>query len=145
MPNNGDFSVEEGMKFTQDFEGFRPTTYKDTRGIPTIGFGFNKQVYNLPDYIDKNTATQIMEPIYRQSVQRAVDFTGNKWFDLTPKQQYILSDMAYNLGPGLFNFKNLQQAILAGNNELVKQEMINSNWYKQVGRRSKHHVENWDK
>lgn len=130
--------------FTKDFEGFRDTPYKDTKGIPTIGYGFNMATdKTLPSKMTKQQADEYFVPKYKHALTIAQDFAGNRWNTLAPMQQAILADMAYNLGYKLNNFKKMRQAVLNQDNSRVVREMQNSDWYGQVGNRSKHHVANW--
>lgn len=54
----------------------------------------------------------------------------------------VLVNMAFNIGrPRLSKFKNMLAAIEAKDYNLAAEEMIDSKWYRQVGRRSKELVE----
>ena len=54
----------------------------------------------------------------------------------------VLVNMAFNIGrPRLSKFKNMLAAIEAKDYSLAADEMIDSKWYHQVGRRSKELVE----
>jgi lysozyme len=136
---------DSGIAMTKDFEGFKENPYIDTRGIPTVGYGFNLNAY--PQFkgrkITRKEADKIFPELYSDAVNRAMTYADTAWSNLNPKQQTILIDMAYNLGDKLNDFKRMRFNLMKGDNEGVVKEMQNSKWYKQVGRRSKHHVENW--
>ena len=54
----------------------------------------------------------------------------------------VLVNMAFNIGrPRLSKFKNMLAAIEAKDYNLAAEEMIDSKWYRQVGRRSEELVE----
>lgn len=54
----------------------------------------------------------------------------------------VLVNMAFNIGrPRLSQFKNMIAAVNANDYQLAADEMIDSRWYNQVGRRSKELVE----
>ena len=56
--------------------------------------------------------------------------------------QRVLVNMAFNLGRNrLGRFKNMLTAVNEGNYKKAADEMIDSRWYHQVGRRSKELVE----
>ena len=134
------------QKKTQEFEGgFVPETYIDSTGNPTVGYGFNRNAYPyLPATMTKEQADQYFIPIYQDARKRAQKFSGSAWDYLSPNQQGIVIDMAYNLGDKLYDFKNMQKNLQNYNIEGTKKEMVNSKWYKQTGNRSKYNVENWD-
>jgi lysozyme len=136
---------DQGAQMTQEYEGFRPTPYKDTQGIPTIGYGFNMQAYpNMPKQMTQAQAAQLFQVPYLQAINKAQSYAGPVWQYLPPNQQMILSDMAYNLGDRLYGFKDMRKALQDYDVEGVKREMRNSKWFQQTGRRAKAHVMNWD-
>jgi lysozyme len=56
--------------------------------------------------------------------------------------QRVVVNMAFNLGRNrLSKFKNMIKYVNEGNYLMAAQEMINSKWYSQVGRRSKELVD----
>lgn len=137
---------DNGLAMTKEFESFRSKPYLDTMGKPTIGYGFNIEAY--PQFkgrksITRTEADNVIQDIYGDAVNRAMDYADTKWSSLTPKQQMILIDMSYNLGNKLMDFKDMRYNLMKGDTEGVKREMKNSKWYGQVGRRSRHHIANW--
>ena len=138
---------EEGMKMTQQYEGFKSSPYTDTRGVPTIGYGFNMNTNKgLPNPMTREQAQPILQQQYSKAVNDAINYSGEQWYALSPQQQMIIVDMAYNLGgAGLGGFKDMQANIKSLNFKDVPNDMKNSNWYGQVGNRSKEHIQNWNK
>jgi lysozyme len=136
-------------EMTKDFEGWRSKKYKDTKGIDTIGWGFNmtnptvKKMLPYQVRIGKRELTKAeAEPIYRQlkkdAHKIALRFLQEKAFNkLSPERQGVIDDMAYNLGPKLMKFKNLRMALMKQNYPWAVKEMENSLWYGQVKNRAK--------
>ena len=144
----------EGAEMTKYFEGFKKDLYKDTKGVQTIGYGFNVnamkdllplEVIQGKRSLTKVEASSIFDIAYSRAKEKAVEFATPQIFQsLTPAQQNILTDMSYNLGGKLFKFKNMQNALLNKDFNGVVREMQDSSWYEQVGRRSKYHVDNFN-
>ncbi len=110
-------------------EGFRGMPYNDTLGYPTIGYGTK-----LP--IDEEEAELLLEKRLndvRRELESRVDF-----FDNLPETiQTVLLDMAYNMGvPRLFTFRRMWEAVRDRNWGKMADEMVDSLWYRQVGRRA---------
>ena len=153
MANQVEVIPDYSRNMTKEFEGFRGQPYNDSRGIPTIGYGTNLNIHKnrIPvevmegqQSLAPNYADQLFNEMYDEAWERAKGFATPEIFEgLSPIRKSILADMSYNLGNKLFQFQNMQKAVQAGDAEAVKREMKNSKWYKQVGRRSKHHVRSW--
>ena len=139
---------------TKDFEGFVPTIYEDTVGKKTIGYGFNledKTVSKLipPEVklgkreITKEEADKIFNSLYSRAQNDAKKFIGMDNFGkLKPEARNILTDMAYNMGYNrLSAFQRLKKAMINGNMVTAAEELKNSKWFGQVGRRSRFHYE----
>lgn len=142
-----------GIPQTKEFEGFRDKTYMDTKGNPTIGYGFNLNDKNMRSMVPSDViagrrplsqqeADKIFMVRYNQAARDAMNYVGSDaMLRMDPERQAIIVDMAYNLGPNkLAEFKQMKKAILAGDYQRAASEMMDSDWYKQTGRRSKHHV-----
>ena len=135
---------KQGQELTKKYEGFRSSPYADTRGIQTIGYGFNMQANkSLPSKMDRQTADRYFNNYYKQAADTAQAFAGDRWEKLDDNQKAILADMAYNMHNKLFGFQNMRADLQAGNNQGVQREMQNSNWYNQVGQRGVGDVSNW--
>lgn len=152
-------------------EGFVACPYKDSKGIATIGIGYNltnssarKDLENagitnidaIMNYqagstncpanapkITEAQAIKLLENYLPKARATAVDFAGGESeFQSHPEDmQKILIDMAYNLGEARFNgpkgFNNMKAALRNHNYVDVAKEMVNSDWYTQVGNRAK--------
>lgn len=152
-------SVEELRSFIAPWEGgYRSKAYQDSKGIWTIGVGYNLEQnsadtelkalgVNKQDLISgKNSLNQQqMDVLFDKSIKRAVA-DAHKWIpnlDTLPKEaQLICVDMAFNMGGGaIMTFSNTGKAIQSKQFAKAADLMEKSRWYGQVGNRSKHHVE----
>lgn len=145
-----------GSLMTKQFEGYRDRIYKDTKGHNTIGYGFNIDEPGVAQLIPQSV-TDGLRPItpqesdavynvlYQKAQNDAINFVGkDKFAALPPEKQAILTDLAYNLGPNkLGGFVKFKDAVLKGDNLRAASELKDSEWYKQVGNRGKHHVLKW--
>ncbi len=147
---------EESTRETQliRHEGYRTQVYKDTRGILTIGIGFNLTRPDASNLVQKVgadytkvlkenqalTKNQIMQ-LFRYDLSNTVVQARQtvKSYDTQPKEvQDVVVNMIYNLGPtGFSKFKKAIAAIEARDYVAAAREMKDSNWYHQVGNRSK--------
>lgn len=135
---------EQGKEMTKKYEGFRSSPYEDTKGIPTIGYGFNMRANKaLPSQMDRKTADKYFEHYYQQAASTAQAFAGDRWEKLDDNQKAVLADMAYNMHNKLFGFKNMRANLQAGDDQGVQKEMQNSNWFSEVGQRGTGDVSNW--
>ena len=137
-----------------DHEGKRNTVYKDSRGIPTIGVGFNlnrqdsnallTQVGANPGQIKRGQSklsnkqiNTLLNKDLKKSKEDAKQLVKN--FTSLPREvQGVLIEMVFNLGKfGLAKFKKFLDYINKNDWKKASAEMLNSDWAKQVGRRSK--------
>ena len=74
---------------------------------------------------------------YSDACNLVLNFAGQ-----TPTAQRVLVNMAFNLGRNrLSKFKNMLKAVNEGDYQKAADEMVDSKWYRQVGRRSEELVE----
>lgn len=140
-------------------EGFVPAPYKDTKGIWTIGIGFNIQTRNDVDQklkaagIDERTRKSIITKrqgrITKQQAEKLLDMTISEAYEdakrIVPsftKQpleiQGVLVDMTFNIGPtGLKKFSKFINYVDTNQYAKAADEMKKSLWYRQVGDRAK--------
>tara|TARA_R100001163_G_C5025462_1_gene167135 strand:+ start:62 stop:490 length:429 start_codon:yes stop_codon:yes gene_type:complete len=113
-------------------EGVRDKVYLDTEGIETIGVGRNLRDKGLSeDEINYLLMNDIDE--FKSKVQDTWDW----WDDLDDVRQRVVVDMAFNMGlGGLSKFKKTLGHIESGEYEEASEEMLNSRWAEQVGRRA---------
>ncbi len=114
-------------------EGLKLRPYRDTVGKLTIGVG-----RNLDDRgITKDEALYMLENDIR-TAEEELDQRIPWWRELDDVRQEVLLNMAFNLGvPKLMKFKRFLKALKEGNYGQASDEMLNSLWAQQVGRRAK--------
>ena len=115
-----------------DHEGMRRKPYRCTAGKLTIGVGRNLDDRGIsPDEAMYMLANDIKDA--RRELSAAF-----LWFDkLDEVRQAVLIDMCVNLGLSrLQGFRNTLALIGVGKYEAAAQEMLNSKWAEQVGRRA---------
>lgn len=115
-----------------DHEGLRLKPYTDTVGKLTVGIG-----RNLADRgISKQTALDMLDEDIDLSTRELTEAFG--WFSsLDPVRQRVLIDMHINLGLfRLRRFSLMLAAIGRKDYQTAAQEMLNSKWREQVGRRA---------
>ena len=130
---------------TKEFEGWRPDIYYDTKGIPTIGYGFNLEnaiaeaMLKGRKTITKEEAEPIFWALYNQAQQDAEQAIGSEHYNQLPQEaQGVFTDMSYNLGLDKFDdFIRMIGAAREQDWERVGEEMKDSKWWTDVGRRSK--------
>jgi lysozyme len=127
-------SIEEQL---MEHEGFRPTVYKCSAGKLTIGFGRNLESNGITM---AEARILLRNDIY--TAERDCRSIFPDWENFSKSRQWALIDMRFNLGPqGLRSFVRMISAISHGNWDLAAKEAVDSTWYHQVGRRSRHIVE----
>lgn len=146
-------TTEDAMTFIEPHEGRRSRTYLDAKGIPTIGIGFNlrrpdarEKLMMLGHNIDDIMKGQIeltdeeINALFKDDV-KAARTHAERFTDLSkhPRNvQLAIIDMAFNLGPTRLNkFVKFKKALEEKDYVTAAKEMTNSNWYHQVGNRSK--------
>ena len=115
-----------------DHEGMHRKPYRCTAGKLTIGVGRNLDDRGIsPDEAMYMLANDIKDA--RRELSAAFP-----WFDkLDDVRQAVLIDMHVNLGLSrLQGFRNTLALIGVGKYEAAAQEMLNSKWAEQVGRRA---------
>jgi len=157
--------IEEQDNFLQttrnmiaQHEGKENFVYKDTEGISTIGRGFNLSRpdakekiqslgLNFNDILNKRVGLtdkqieQLFKYTYNEALGVANSFLPN--FETYPNTiKQVIIDMAFNMGPNKLNqFKKFRQALIRRDFQKAADEMIDSQWYNQVGNRSKELVQ----
>lgn len=111
--------------------------YQDSLGINTIGYGRNIDEKGLSEeeaeYLLKN---DIAESIYQTS-----ELLSSTWDLLSQNRKAVVVDMVFNMGLTRFmGFKKMIAALHAGDYYEAAEQMIDSKWYGQVGRRGENLV-----
>ena len=112
-------------------EGFRRRMYKDSVGVPTIGYGFNLEQIELPKPVAELWLSFEIEKHQKELEQY-------HWYNRQPEPvKDALLDMHYNLGhSGFMEFKKMIKALKNDKREEAANEMLDSKWAHQVGRRA---------
>jgi len=127
------------------FEGYSEKPYVCPAGKWTIGFGYN--------YQDRGFKTSDITEIFKNgfTIQHAEKLLGNDvreciralenvypfFKELSEPRRAVLVDMVYQLGmSGFQKFRKMIAAIQVNDFEKATEEMTDSLWYKQSGRRS---------
>lgn len=146
--------IKQIIPRVKQHEGVKPKKYLDSRGIPTVGVGFNlkrsdadqklKSVGANPVKVKQGkqalTTKQIETLLITdlQNSKKAVaDLVPNLGSHPAPVQG-VLIEMAFNLGKkGLSEFKNFLGNLNSKKYDVAATEMLKSSWSKQVGQRAK--------
>jgi lysozyme len=121
-------AFEEHLKWAEAIKEF---PYRCSAGKLTIGVGRNLDDRGLSsdeiDYLLKNDIKEVLSDCGKLSY----------WNTLDSVRQLIIADMVFNLGLSRFlRFVKFNAAMEKCDYTLAAHEMMDSNWYKQVGRRA---------
>ena len=128
-------------------EGYKDTIYLCSEGIPTFGIGHAVKEYDVEWTWPVGTPVEKerIENAFKQDLDDACSDCAALFLQFAsfPDQvKRVLVNMAFNLGrTRLGKFKNVIRHTNEGNYLMAANEMVNSRWYRQVGRRSKELVE----
>lgn len=123
--------IELLKKDLKDAEGLRLKPYKDTVGKITIGVGRNLDDVGITEeeafFLLDNDIKHVLE-----------ELSSIKVFPLlSDPRQRVIAELAFNLGMGnLMEFKDMWKAIQEKNWDKAADEMLDSLWAKQVGKRA---------
>lgn len=131
---------EDGINFLINLEGFKLCSYKDTKGIWTIGIGSTRHVDNTPVKKDEKISKN---EVYKLFHITAVDYENaiNKYIkiSLTQNQFNALFALCYNIGiTGFATSTVLKRINNKDTEENIKEAWMR--WTKQkelIGRRKK--------
>lgn len=125
--------MKDKLKFTAEMEGLKLKPYKCPAGKLTIGYGHNIE--------DNGISTSVAEQMLSEDISECDRILRTKYKKIANKPNYIIEtcrDMLFNLGEKRFSkFKNFIKAIEDEDENSMLAEMVDSTWFKQVGRRSK--------
>lgn len=117
-------------------EGFKPFPYQDTRNLPTIGYGF---------LLDPERSEGLPRPVaefwLRYVVNASLAEFRNRWapFDSQPPDvQRALGNMIHQMGVnGVLGFKDMLDALEAGDRTQAALEAMSSKWATQTPNRAR--------
>ena len=117
--------------YLRRYEGFSKLPYKCTTGHLTIGYG-----HNLEHGISAAAAEFSLQEDLNKAA-RAVKDAFPWWWKMDEARQFVLVDMAFNMGiAGLKGFKKMLAAMEQGDYQTAAKEMLESKWAGQVKRRA---------
>ncbi len=113
-------------------EGFRPLPYFDSRGVMTLGYGFNL----FSDGLTQNEGSAVL---HIRTWSRYIEMLNHlPWVRyIDDARQGVLLNMAYNLGTvGELKFHVTLADVQAKRYDLAAVDMLKSAWANQVGERA---------
>lgn len=113
-------------------EGYRQHPYRDSKGILTIGIGFNLEA----DGLSLDESRLVLK--YRLWKRYLALITALPWVKyLDDARQGVLLNMAYNMGvTDVLTFRTLLPLIQAGQWDKAADDMASTEWHKEVGARA---------
>lgn len=137
------------MSYVKGNEGYRSEIYDDTKGLKTIGYGFNLKdkttakllpadVLSGKRKITQDEAEEVFTKRFAIAIDDAISFVGKEYFDkLSNSQKKGLIDMSYNMGAKSLNgFDELRKALQSGDKLKAKYEVLHSQYRKDVPARA---------
>ena len=112
----------QGLNLIEQSEGFRSTVYKDTSGIPTIGYGH--RITHGESYPHGITKAQAEALLLRDVAAAEAAVTDLVKVPLTQPQFDALVDFAYNLGAGRLAASTLLRDLNAGHYLLAAAQIL---------------------
>ena len=128
-------------------EGYVTEIYLDSENLPTFGIGHlvteSDMEYTWP--VGTPVEDERILDVFNEDCQTAYSDACAIFMNLDSQPfdcQRVCINMAFNLGRNrLSNFKNMIRYVNEGNYVMAANEMVDSKWYRQVGRRSKELVD----
>ena len=141
--------LDMALDLVKEAEGFSATRYLCPAKKITQGYGRNLEAHPLTEEeenelgeegtVSERTATKwALKELVECEIKLSQNIIYNK---LSPTRKAVLLDMCFNIGyAGLMKFKKMWFAL--GNRDFAEasRQMKDSNWYIQVGNRSKRNV-----
>ena len=114
-------------------EGYKPTVYKCTEGVDTIGIGFAIKALHLSE--------EVCDMILEEKLEALEERFEDKfdWFRTSPVEvRNVMLNMAYQLGfRGFCKFKKTIAYLEEAEWDKASVEMLDSKWAKQTPNRAK--------
>lgn len=155
------FSADEIPKVREKViksEGVRDTVYKDSRGIATIGVGFNleqpgaravieylganyEQVLAGKTSLTKEQIKTLNDISLANAMMQAEDIYPNM-SKLPFRKRAVIVDLAYNLGGEKLDneFVDFSAAVRKGNMKKAASELVGTPYARQVGARARENI-----
>lgn len=129
-------NLDKAVSLIKQFEGFSPTVYKDSAGVPTVGYGSTlwqgKPVAVSQKPITEEQAANQLEIDVRKF---AIGIGGLLKVDVNENQLCALVVLAYNIGISNFASSSALRAINEGDdNDTIKSKWVLWNKSKNASR-----------
>jgi len=129
-------NVDEFKRHLRWAEGVKNFPYEDTEGNLTIGVGRNLDSNGLTD----DEVEFLLQTDANNAIKDAKSLPY--WDSLNSARQLVVCDLCFNLGLTRFlRFTKTNAALSAGEYDKAADEMVDSRWYKQTGRRAERLVD----
>jgi lysozyme len=127
-----DLDLDLVKKRLLDFEGMVLTAYRCKSNLLTIGVG--RQIENRG--ITEEEALYLLENDIKETIAQ-LDKHWAVWTSFPPKAQHVCVDLVFNMGINTFmSFRKTRSYMELGEWEKAGDELLNSQYAKQVGRRA---------
>ena len=140
-------NIEQLREQLEVDEGCVYEIYNDHLGYPTFGIGHlvkesdPEQGQSLGTAVSSERVAEAFESDI-QSVLRDCDILYSDFDDLPEEAQQVIANMMFNLGrPRLSKFAGMKRGVDARDWNAAADEMVDSNWYRQVTNRADRLVE----
>lgn len=128
-----EIAVDEGVKYE---------IYLDHLGLPTFGIG-HLVIESDPEH-GEPVGTEVSEDRVNECFDKDVEIVLSDcetlypdYYDLPEEVQLIIANMMFNMGrPRLSKFKGMKRGVDARDWNAAADEMVDSNWYRQVTNRA---------
>lgn len=108
-------------------EGWKNELYQDTKGIWTIGVGYNIEEKGLPNYI----IDQLLRTTLSEAWEEARSVVTN-WYRLNYARRSVLVAMVFQMGLSrTLGFKRMIAAVEAEDFDTAADEMLDSKWARE--------------
>ena len=142
-------NIEQCKEEIKRHEGEVLEIYEDSLGYKTLGVGHLIQKkdleFNLPvgTPVIQEVVDLYYEDDFNKHLKETIDLISEKEFENLPEPiQHVLVNMCFNLGKNrLSAFKNMLKAVKAKDWKEMANQMEDSKWFNQVGRRGKELIE----
>ena len=123
-------------------EGVKYEVYKDHLGYATFGIGHLITAYDpengwpVGTDVDEDRVIDAFEQDC-ENVLRDCAILYEDFYDLPEEAQQVIANMMFNMGrPRLSKFKGMKRGVDARDWNAAADEMVDSNWYRQVTNRA---------
>src|SRR6056300_1388092 len=135
-------NIDQLRKELEVDEGVKYEIYNDHLGYPTFGIG-HLVIDTDPEY-GEEVGTPVSEDRVAEAFDKDVEIVIDDCeklypdFDELPEEvQRIIANMMFNMGrPRLSKFKGMKRGVDARDWNSAADEMVDSNWYRQVTKRA---------